>query len=87
MDCAICLSIINKKKRVTLKCQHQFHKECLKTWFQIENSCPVCKQSAEIINNDKKEITYYNNNKLHKLNGPALINKDGQFWYKNGLHP
>ena len=45
--CAICLASIGNallEEIVTeLPCKHTYHKECLAKWFNINNTCPVCK--------------------------------------------
>ncbi|CAD5318582.1 unnamed protein product [Arabidopsis thaliana] len=30
----------------TLKCGHEFHKDCIKQWVMIKNLCPICKTEA-----------------------------------------
>lgn len=27
-----------------LQCLHRFHKECVSTWFERKNTCPICKR-------------------------------------------
>ncbi len=47
--CAICLDLLGKTGIVEHKIQevyHQFHEECLKTWLNINNSCPSCRENA-----------------------------------------
>jgi len=43
-DCAICLTELSKPC-IGLPCdtsRHVFHEECLMTWLQKKNSCPLC---------------------------------------------
>lgn len=41
--CTICLNSFNEGDRVgKIKCKHKFHVECLKTWIQRKNHCPLC---------------------------------------------
>ena len=28
----------------TLKCQHYFHRPCLKDWLQVNRDCPLCRE-------------------------------------------
>ena len=43
-QCAICLSDFEAGDRVgDLRCGHTFHVDCLKTWIQRKNYCPLCK--------------------------------------------
>ena len=39
--CSICLSGENLTPNE--KCGHKFHTECLVTWLQNNNCCPVCR--------------------------------------------
>ena len=42
-ECSICLEDI-KKNDINLSCNHIFHKECLKEWFKIKTTCPICRK-------------------------------------------
>jgi hypothetical protein len=44
-ECTICLEnvILRDKKHTITKCNHHFHKECLKDWKKIKNNCPCCR--------------------------------------------
>ena len=42
-ECSICLEDIIEDT-VHLKCNHIFHKECLKEWFKIKTTCPICRK-------------------------------------------
>jgi len=45
--CVICLEDYKDKDVLgTLKCNHDFHADCIKKWLQTKNSCPVCKAAA-----------------------------------------
>ena len=46
-ECSICLELINKKDRQTMVCGHKFHKNCIKTWINIKNICPLCRYEYE----------------------------------------
>ena len=43
-ECIICLDKYkqNEYKR-DLKCNHSFHKDCLKEWTKDNNTCPICR--------------------------------------------
>lgn len=44
-SCAICLKNYKEKEILTvLFCNHSFHKECIKRWFENNNNCPICRQ-------------------------------------------
>jgi len=44
-DCCICYSEI-PKARTTLECGHSFCTKCILTWFQRNNSCPMCRATV-----------------------------------------
>ena len=47
--CSICLEKINDKcNNLKLKCAHIFHNDCINTWLNTNNKCPLCRI---IINN------------------------------------
>lgn len=48
-DCCICLE--EMQKGIKLTCNHILHKECMKKWHQIKQSCPLCRNKE--INNVK----------------------------------
>ena len=48
MECAICLEKDNNKF-TTLKCNHTFHKKCISTWLNNNNTCPYCREIVKII--------------------------------------
>ena len=42
-DCPICCSPIEKDESVELPCNHIFHRECVHTWLENNNTCPMCR--------------------------------------------
>tara|TARA_A100000164_G_scaffold299773_1_gene274508 strand:- start:27 stop:635 length:609 start_codon:yes stop_codon:yes gene_type:complete len=52
--CAICLDPLFKKKNnfvlntvIKTLCKHYFHKTCIKKWFNMNNTCPLCREKYE----------------------------------------
>ena len=44
MDCSICLSsMCDSSITSNLRCGHQFHVHCLRTWSTFNNNCPNCR--------------------------------------------
>lgn len=42
--CPICLDTIDSEKDcLTLKCNHKYHKKCIKRWFKQKQICPYCR--------------------------------------------
>lgn len=48
-DCAICFDKIELKDVKISDCNHYFHKDCLKHWTNIKNSCPCCRGNVDPI--------------------------------------
>lgn len=49
-SCTICLEDFNdKEKLLKLKCNHIYHEQCIKTWFNKKRICPNCANSFSSI--------------------------------------
>ena len=60
-ECAICLEQFKGIDIIKsfYKCEHIFHKACLKKWLKRSNLCPLCKHDlTEDINSEKEKIIY-----------------------------
>lgn len=44
-ECGICLQKKQEECVVSLPCKHQFHVQCIKTWTDHGNGCPLCRRS------------------------------------------
>ena len=44
-DCSICCNNFSDCGVYTAKCGHQFHLECIVTWYSKHNTCPLCRRS------------------------------------------
>lgn len=43
-ECVICLEDITLLDKVVIDyCGHTFHRYCISTWFEFNNTCPVCR--------------------------------------------
>lgn len=45
--CPICLDETEKEGYQTIKCHHEFCKECFTIWTKDHKSCPLCKSELE----------------------------------------
>ena len=46
-ECPICLEPIDDDKdSSTLKCNHKYHKVCLKMWLDRNPICPLCRMDV-----------------------------------------
>lgn len=66
--CHICLSpLIGKNKKLTCKCDIEYHKICIDKWLRQKSECPICHEKyvktfslkKAIINKLKKIKRYY----------------------------
>ena len=46
--CVICLKSINNKNKITTRCNHNFHYNCINSWCNINDNCPLCRCSYPI---------------------------------------
>jgi superfamily II DNA or RNA helicase len=49
IDCSICLEDCGYRNAYNLGCGHLFHQDCLDTWRNINNTCPMCKRCIRIM--------------------------------------
>ena len=45
-ECPICLEPMDDKDSATLKCNHKYHKVCLKMWLDRKPICPLCRMDV-----------------------------------------
>lgn len=43
-QCPICMDAAKTRKKIITKCQHIFHKKCIKKWLEKEENCPLCRK-------------------------------------------
>lgn len=44
--CVICREVMIFNTKLTI-CKHKFHKDCLLSWMEIKNECPICRNILE----------------------------------------
>jgi hypothetical protein len=51
-NCCICLEKLENNKYKIPECKHEFHNECLLTYFRVSNntSCPLCRNIRQSSN-------------------------------------
>lgn len=52
-DCAICWDHMNNARK--LPCGHFFHTTCLRSWLEQDTSCPTCRHSLRMQEDDNLE--------------------------------
>ena len=79
INCSICTDdlkikpkkwcVKNNKDIKTLECNHQYHRECIDTWLENHNTCPLCRQEVKTVS----EITVSSNERnIERNNGRNL---------------
>jgi hypothetical protein len=43
MECPVCYTSLYKGKTCKTTCNHVFHAKCLKKWYKLKTSCPMCR--------------------------------------------
>ncbi|KAL2523542.1 RING/U-box superfamily protein [Abeliophyllum distichum] len=45
--CVICQTDYEEQEKIgILDCGHEYHRDCIKKWLVMKNSCPICKSTA-----------------------------------------
>ena len=59
-NCSICLEKMENNKYKISECKHEFHNDCLLTYFRVSNntSCPLCRNVRQSSNNLKTILNY-----------------------------
>lgn len=84
-QCCICLDDINENNKIKLKCNHEFHLNCI--LINNKNSCPLCRQIIidhdYCLNNHNNNLYFYT--PTIKKNGTCLIcnKKSLKYYLKN----
>lgn len=48
--CTICFDDYREGNRIKfLPCNHHFHVECIDEWFNVKDSCPLCKKNVNLL--------------------------------------
>lgn len=84
--CSICLVNVDKNtKHAVLKCNHCFHKECIRKWLTKNMNCPYCRENFnQNTNQISNRAQYINSNdiNLNDMNLDDIITR----LYDNNLH-
>ncbi len=43
-ECSICMEDLSKETLQVVKCGHFFHKDCIRSWLNNNNTCPLCRK-------------------------------------------
>ena len=59
-DCVVCYDKYYEDEICKLKCNHIFHKKCLKTWIMSKKTCPICRYNIFMCQKcDGNGVIYY----------------------------
>jgi E3 ubiquitin-protein ligase RNF38/44 len=46
-SCIICQDDFKNEEKIgILRCEHEYHEDCLTKWLLVKNVCPICKSEA-----------------------------------------
>lgn len=45
--CSICMDNIDSAG-LSLNCNHRFHENCLRSWLEVNNTCPICRKEISL---------------------------------------
>jgi len=68
-ECSICCEKLFTTETEKLKCNHIFHKKCIKEWFERDNRCPLCRHE-----NVMQKFS------VHISNNPLLVDMNCKFF-------
>ncbi|XP_062922755.1 autocrine motility factor receptor a [Mobula hypostoma] len=69
-DCAICWDSMQSARK--LPCGHLFHNSCLRSWLEQDTSCPTCRMSLNITEDDRVGEPHQRDN-LDENIGPVPV--------------
>ncbi|XP_051884069.1 autocrine motility factor receptor a [Pristis pectinata] len=69
-DCAICWDSMQSARK--LPCGHLFHNSCLRSWLEQDTSCPTCRMSLNI-NEDNRVGETHRRDNLDENMGPVPV--------------
>ena len=71
--CPICFDDIQPKQLFSTLCKHTFHKQCITTWYESSDDCPICRREQTedplivFKNNVKKNMEEIYMEAIHSL--------------------
>ncbi|XP_054565997.1 E3 ubiquitin-protein ligase AMFR isoform X1 [Eptesicus fuscus] len=87
-DCAICWDSMQAARK--LPCGHLFHNSCLRSWLEQDTSCPTCRMSLNIADNDRVREDHPGENLDENLvpvaaaEGRPRLNQHNHFFHFDG---
>uniref|UniRef100_A0A8C0JW80 E3 ubiquitin-protein ligase AMFR n=1 Tax=Canis lupus dingo TaxID=286419 RepID=A0A8C0JW80_CANLU len=87
-DCAICWDSMQAARK--LPCGHLFHNSCLRSWLEQDTSCPTCRMSLNIADNNRVREDQQGDNLDENLvpvaatEGRPRLNQHNHFFHFDG---
>ncbi|KAM8775316.1 E3 ubiquitin-protein ligase AMFR [Rhynchonycteris naso] len=87
-DCAICWDSMQAARK--LPCGHLFHNSCLRSWLEQDTSCPTCRMSLNIADNNRVREEHQGENLDENLvpvaatEGRPRLNQHNHFFHFDG---
>jgi hypothetical protein len=69
-ECIICVESCYKENMIILDCNHYFCYNCISTWLQQNNLCPLCRKT--------QQIHYDIKNTYKKMEKTPLLNTNNE---------
>jgi len=79
-ECSICYEKLYTLDTKKTDCNHTFHKTCIDTWCERDNTCPLCRQT---IYHEKFNVQIANNPLLADMNVKFFLEKLRELEDKN----
>lgn len=87
MQCQICHDEIIQKSNFSItKCNHTFCSECIFTWTQKSNQCPVCRGNIYKTIEDTNEMNEMNEIVIHNHNSSSTLPTNFISYQNNFIH-
>ncbi|KAL8157269.1 hypothetical protein AgCh_002102 [Apium graveolens] len=58
-ECVICMEEYIDTIAKEMPCKHVFHGECVEKWLKMNGSCPVCRYSMPVDDNENKYKSFF----------------------------
>ena len=84
MNCSICYE--DNPKMMEFVCSHQFCLECVRKWFRVNNTCPICRCVLEPRLFGRTRASKEKNQAILFSFLGLLIDNDDHVWLRRGLY-
>jgi len=90
-SCSICFdTMVNNGPLTTTPCGHKFHSECLNTWLNTKNTCPLCREQVQapvIVPQINPQLAQQIADANDDANEVAILQMVENYWTERGRRP